>query len=96
MMKNSREREKRREREGKGREKEKRNRKEESKDKEVKPVIPRTCCHGSLVSPRPPDGPETSNRNGVGISRLASAPPLSKNPAYAPVYIIKLVLSSPR
>ena len=50
------------------------------KRKEVEPVIPRTCGHGPLVAPRP----SAPYRNGISISRLASAPPLSQNPAYAP------------
>ena len=63
----------------------KRERKEEKREKrnqerkEVEPVIPRTCCHGPLVAPRPPGGPETSDRNGIGILRLTSAPPFAKS-----------------
>ena len=63
------------EEERKNEEREKRN----QKRREVEPVIPRTCCHGSLVAPGPTGSHETPDRNGVGISRLASAPPFAKS-----------------
>ena len=47
------------------------------KRKEVESVIP--CGHGPLMAPRPPGGSQTPKRNGVGISRLASAPPFVKS-----------------
>ena len=66
----------------KERKKEKRE-KRNQKRKEVEPVFQRTCGHGPLVAPRQPGSPETPDRNGAGISCLASAP-LPQNPAYAP------------
>ena len=60
-------------------ERKKKQEKRNQKRKEVKPVIPRTFGHGPLVASRLHVGPKTPDRIGVGLSRLASAPPSAKS-----------------
>ena len=67
------------EEERKKEEREKRN----QKRKEVEPVIPRTCFHGLLVTPRLLTAPRPLTVMASAF-RASRQPPLSKNPAYAP------------
>ena len=61
------------EEERKKEEREKRNKKR----KEVEPVIPKTCGHGPLVTPKP-------LTVAMSAFRASRQSPLSQNPAYAP------------
>ena len=53
------------------------------KRNKVEPVIPRTCFHGPIVTPRPPTAPRPLT---IMVSAFCAScqPPLSQNPAYAP------------
>ena len=74
----------------------KRGRKRNQKTKEVEPIIPRTCGHGSLVAPRPQAAPGPPNVMASAFVVMCQ-PPLSQNPAYAPGYrIISWFVAQPK
>ena len=60
-------------------ERQRRKRKEESKEKESWTNHSKNMFSWASSDPQTPDGPQTPNRNGVGISRLESALPFVKS-----------------